>query len=51
MVFTKSLAKQLGPFGINVDAVDPYAIDTSIMKLWDENKKRSRRSFTGVKDW
>jgi len=37
---TKSLAKQLGPFGINVNAVAPHAIDTTMMKLWDEKKKR-----------
>ncbi len=40
IVLTKSLAKQLGPFGINVNAVAPHAIDTPIMQLWDENKKR-----------
>lgn len=39
-VLTKSLARQLGPFGINVNGVAPHAIDTSIMKLWDEEKKR-----------
>jgi 3-oxoacyl-[acyl-carrier protein] reductase len=40
IVLTKSLARQLGPFGINVNAVAPHAIDTPIMQLWDENKKR-----------
>jgi 3-oxoacyl-[acyl-carrier protein] reductase len=40
IVLTKSLAKQLGPFGINVNGVAPHAIDTSIMKLWDKNKKK-----------
>ena len=38
-VLTKSLAKELGPFGINVNAVAPHAIDTPIMKLWDDDKK------------
>ena len=40
IVLTKSLARQLGPFGINVNAVAPHAIDTPIMQLWDENKKK-----------
>ncbi len=38
-VFTKSLAKELGVYGINVNAVAPHAIDTPIMALWDEGKK------------
>jgi 3-oxoacyl-[acyl-carrier protein] reductase len=37
---TKSLARQLGPFGINVNAVAPHAIDTPMMKYWDEKKRR-----------
>jgi 3-oxoacyl-[acyl-carrier protein] reductase len=40
IVLTKSLARQLGPFGINVNAVAPHAIDTPMMKLWDKNKKK-----------
>ena len=39
IVLTKSLAKQLGPLGINVNAVAPHAIETPIMKLWNEKKK------------
>jgi len=37
---TKSLARQLGPFGINVNAVAPHAIDTPMMKYWDEEKRK-----------
>ncbi|GAH27036.1 unnamed protein product, partial [marine sediment metagenome] len=37
---TKSLARYLGPFGINVNAVAPHAIDTPIMKYWDEKRRR-----------
>ena len=37
---TKSLARQLGPFGINVNAVAPHAIDTPMMKYWNEKKRR-----------
>jgi 3-oxoacyl-[acyl-carrier protein] reductase len=39
-VFTKSLARHLGPFGINVNAVAPHAIMTPFMAYWDEDKKR-----------
>jgi 3-oxoacyl-[acyl-carrier protein] reductase len=40
IVLTKSLTKELDPFGINVNAVAPHAIDTPMMKAWDEEKKR-----------
>jgi 3-oxoacyl-[acyl-carrier protein] reductase len=39
IALTKSLAKELGPVGINVNAVAPHAIDTPMMKIWDEKKK------------
>ncbi len=38
-VLTKSLARQLGPFGINVNAVAPHAIITPMMDYWDEEKR------------
>jgi len=37
---TKSLARELGPFGININAVAPHAIDTPIMKYWNEEKRK-----------
>ena len=40
IVLTKSLAKELGPFGINVNAVAPHAIITPMMKYWDEKRKK-----------
>jgi 3-oxoacyl-[acyl-carrier protein] reductase len=38
-VLTKSLARQLGPFGINVNAVAPHAIITPMMDYWDQKKR------------
>ncbi len=38
-VLTKSLARQLGPFGINVNAVAPHAIITPMMDYWGEDKR------------
>lgn len=41
LTLTRSLARQLGPFGINVNAVAPHAIDTPMMKYWDETKRKA----------
>ncbi|MCD6257524.1 SDR family oxidoreductase, partial [Candidatus Aerophobetes bacterium] len=41
LTLTRSLARQLGPFGINVNAVAPHAIDTPMMKYWDEKKRKA----------
>ena len=44
---TQSMAKELGPFGINVNAVCPAIVDTQRMDLygrsdtWEEMSKRS----------
>lgn len=38
---TRSVARQLGPFGITTNAVAPHAIMTGMMSYWDEEKKRS----------
>ena len=38
-VLTKSLARQLGPFGINVNAVAPHAVITPMMDYWDQQKR------------
>ena len=38
-VLTKSLARQLGTFGINVNAVAPHAIITPMMDYWGEDKR------------
>jgi len=38
--FTKSLARQLAQFGINVNAVAPHAIETDMSKQWTEEKRK-----------
>ncbi|HER25091.1 MAG TPA: glucose 1-dehydrogenase [Candidatus Atribacteria bacterium] len=49
ITLTKSLARQLGPYGINVNAVAPHAIMTSIMNGWDEEKKNKMRELIPVR--
>lgn len=41
MTITKSVARELGPFGITSNAVAPHAIMTKMMSYWDEEKKKS----------
>jgi len=38
---TKTLARQLAPFGINVNAVSPHAIETEMSAEWSEEKRRA----------
>ncbi|MBW2056937.1 MAG: 3-oxoacyl-ACP reductase FabG [Deltaproteobacteria bacterium] len=38
---TKTLARQLAPQGINVNAVAPHAIETEMSAQWSEEKRRS----------
>ncbi|MGA2765643.1 MAG: glucose 1-dehydrogenase [Spirochaetia bacterium] len=37
---TRSVARQLGPFGITCNAIAPHAVMTEMMKYWDDTKKR-----------
>ncbi len=48
-VLTKSLARQLGPYGINVNAVAPHAIITPMMKYWDEEKRKKMKEIIPVR--
>ncbi len=41
MTMTKSIARQLGPFGITCNAIAPHAVMTPMMAYWDEEKKKS----------
>jgi 3-oxoacyl-[acyl-carrier protein] reductase len=38
--FTKSLARELAPYGINVNAVAPHAIETEMSQEWSEEKRQ-----------
>lgn len=40
MSITRSVARQLGPYGINVNAAAPHAVMTNLMKYWTDEKKR-----------
>lgn len=46
---TRSAARQLGPFGITVNAIAPHAVMTTLMKYWDEEKKRKMAEQIPVK--
>lgn len=37
---TKSLARELAPYGINVNAVAPHAIETEMSAQWSEEKRK-----------
>jgi 3-oxoacyl-[acyl-carrier protein] reductase len=36
---TRSVARQLGPFGITCNAIAPHAVLTDLLSYWDEAKK------------
>ncbi len=37
---TKTLARQLAPYGINVNAVSPHAIETEMSAQWSEDRRK-----------
>ena len=37
---TKTLARQLAPYGVNVNAVSPHAIETEMSAQWSEERRR-----------
>jgi 3-oxoacyl-[acyl-carrier protein] reductase len=37
---TKTLARQLAPYGINVNAVSPHAIETEMSAQWSEKRRK-----------
>jgi 3-oxoacyl-[acyl-carrier protein] reductase len=37
---TRSVARQLGPFGVTCNAVAPHAVMTEMMKYWTEEKRK-----------
>lgn len=40
ITLTRSVARQLGPFGVTCNAIAPHAVMTKMMEYWDEDKKR-----------
>ncbi len=41
ITLTRSVARQLGPFGITCNALAPHAVMTKMMAYWDESKKKA----------
>jgi 3-oxoacyl-[acyl-carrier protein] reductase len=37
---TRSVARQLGPFGVTCNSVSPHAVMTEMMKYWTDDKKK-----------
>jgi len=46
---TRSVARELGPFGITCNAVAPHAIMTRMMSYWDDTKKEAVASQLPVR--
>lgn len=38
---TRSVARQLGPFGVTCNAIAPHAVMTTMMQYWPEEKKKA----------
>jgi len=46
---TRSVARQLGPYGITCNAIAPHAVMTALMSYWTEEKKEKVASTIPVK--
>jgi len=49
ITITRSVARQLGPFGITCNAIAPHAVMTKMMFYWDEEKKAAMAEKIPVK--
>ncbi len=49
IALTRSVARQLGPFGITCNAIAPHAVMTSMMTYWDDEKKQAMADKIPVK--
>jgi len=46
---TRSVARQLGPFGVTCNAIAPHAVMTDLMHYWDDAKKQEIASKIPVR--
>ncbi len=46
---TRSVARQLGPFGVTCNAIAPHAVMTDLMHYWDDAKKKDIASRIPVR--
>jgi 3-oxoacyl-[acyl-carrier protein] reductase len=46
---TRSVARQLGPFGITCNGIAPHAVMTKMMMYWDDDKKQTMAENIPVK--
>ena len=46
---TRSVARQLGPFGVTCNAIAPHAVMTKMMEYWDDEKKNEMASKIPVR--
>ncbi len=49
ITITRSVARQLGPFGVTCNAIAPHAVMTKMMEYWDDEKKQSMADKIPVK--
>ena len=49
ITLTRSVARQLGPFGVTCNALAPHAVMTKMMAYWDDEKKQSMADKIPVK--
>ena len=49
ITLTRSVARQLGPFGVTCNAIAPHAVMTKLMAYWDDEKKRNAAEKIPVK--
>jgi 3-oxoacyl-[acyl-carrier protein] reductase len=49
ITLTRSVARQLGPFGITCNAIAPHAVMTKLMSYWDDAKKTAAAEKIPVK--
>jgi 3-oxoacyl-[acyl-carrier protein] reductase len=49
ITLTRSVARQLGPFGVTCNAIAPHAVMTKMMEYWDDEKKNEMASKIPVR--